>query len=181
MSGIVHPPKLERKMTNLKRSAHGCLMAACLAGQCWGAAYLPMIGPGPLRFQPAPSVQAGASELPLEALAAARVANTSTNDTAPPVPSGLPDKIHHEEPIVTTVSSVIASPEPQTEGESIVDQLLPPLFPTENDLITPQMMLYFFRRQPEPTATPVIGIASPLTFIPPVSAPLRSQSSYTTP
>ena len=174
-------PKPERTMTKQKWLAFGCLMAVWLAGQTCRAAYLPLIGPGPLRFQPAPSARAAASESSPEALAAARVANTSTNDTAPPVPSGLPDKTHHEEPIVTTVSSAMASPEPQPEGESIAEQLLPPLFPSENDLITPQMMLYFFRRQPEPTATPVIGIASPLTFIPPVSATLPSQSSYTTP
>ena len=178
MGVIISSPKLERTMTTQNRSAYGCLLAAWLIGQsCW-AAYLPLIGPGPLRFQPAPSERPEPDHLAPKGLP---VANTSTNQPAPPVSTELPDKIHHAEPIVTTASSGAPLMNPEPGGESLADQLMPPLFPAENELVTPQMMLYFFRRPPGQTATSVVGMASPLVFTPPVSAPLPSQSSYTTP
>lgn len=143
------------------------LLALPVAGV---AAYLPMIGPAPLRFQ-APPHPPMAAPVPL---------------VQDPIPEPEPDSTAAASPAATNpppaqleaVVIVAKSPDPADATNA------PPavLGPTDASLITPQMMMHFFQRKFGDTNGPNTDVVLPFVFTPPVplSRP-ASKATFSTP
>ncbi|HEY2952442.1 MAG TPA: hypothetical protein VGK40_07665 [Verrucomicrobiae bacterium] len=145
----------------------GGLLALPVAGL---AAYLPMIGPAPLRFQAPPRVATASPP----ALIPDTDPETEPNSTAAALPSGTNATPAQLEPIV----SVAKSPDPIDVTNA------PPAFtgPADANLITPQMMMHFFPRQLGDTNGVDTGLLLPFVFSPPVPASRTpSKATYSTP
>lgn len=159
---------------------------ALLAGLVLGggpacrAAYLPVIGPGPLRFQPAPAPVV----LPLPAAVPVEVSVApGVSGVVQPGAGEVQDDLGaSSNAVVTTVKSP-ALPGTGTETTGL-DGLSMPVPPgTANELITPQMLLHFFHQRFDDTnGSGTGGVVVPLRFVPPQpgSRP-PSKAVYTSP
>jgi hypothetical protein len=134
------------------------------------AAYLPMIGPVPLRFE-APTHLPTASPLPL---VQDSVPEPETNVTA-----AVPPPNTHAAPAQPESIVIVAkSPDPADATNA------PPAFigPIDASLVTPQMMMHFFQLKSGDTNGPNTDVVLPFAFTPPVPAPRPpSKASYFTP
>ena len=140
-------------------------MAGSLCVLPWAvaAAYLPAIGPAPLRLQPPPAPSVVAAVAPVLTEERPAAADTPASD---PVSAPATNAVPVADPVVTTAKS----PSDFLPADST--NALPTFsVPADPSLITPQMMMQFFQRQTAPTnatnATDA-GVLLPFVFTPPV-------------
>lgn len=154
-----------------------------LLANCF-AAYLPVIGPGPLRFESLPEPVAVAPAVPVAIPAEPAPAAPTTNDSdAPLVPFPiLAPPVPEANSQTNTVSSVPA-PEASLNGTNNSTSALEPGWAKpQNDFISPQMMLHFFQRKFGETNAPETGVVVPVNFTPPSPGPRpASKATYVTP
>ena len=130
----------------------------------FAAAYLPVIGPGSLRFLPEPPPPAASVVAP----------SPPAIPVAPP-PAAILAPADEEDDfdefvgtsLGTNVVTVVAqSPSmPGSETNASFSLFTPP----GNDPITPQVLLHYFHQRFGETNDPAAGVTVPLMFIPPQS------------
>ncbi len=152
------------------------------------AAYLPVTGPGPLRFRPAkPRVATVPVKAPAvgndtgeKAETATTTATALTNTNTPAVVTISTNQVAME-----AITNTVRSPSLTEEMAFLnsltnLDQSAANGGP-ETGSLTPQMMLHFFQKDRE-GRRPSSVIAVPFSFIPPVPfAPPESKATFTTP
>jgi hypothetical protein len=150
-------------------SVGGVLPAAGAA-----SGYLPRTGPPPLRFRPAPIVSIIASQPVTTASEPVPAASEAAPIQGPELPAELEFPPTDHPPQV-----------PNPNGESLLPPVVPNLQPVQqptpaNELliISPQMLIEYFRPQPGATNAPVSAIV-PVQFMPatPAAAP-SSRAMY---
>jgi len=140
------------------------------------ADYLRMIGPAPLRFEPAPKpIPSGMlSRLTPDEDSASPPEISSTTSNPSPAQASLP--IVQPESIVTSVKS----PGLGETNESTIE-LMSWISPEQPDVIGPQTFLPYFRRSVGATNTEPERARAPLIFIPPTRAQRSpSKATYST-
>jgi hypothetical protein len=140
------------------------------------ANYLRMIGPAPLRFEPAPEPIPNAGEFPRLApdeTPASPLEVSSTN----PLPSKASPPIAKPEAIVMTVKSPGLG-----ETNEVANELMPWMSTEQTEVIGPQVFLPYFRRSVGETNIDPERIFSPPVFIPPTRLQRSSsKATYATP
>ena len=151
------------------------LLAGCCLAQSMDAAYLPGIGPAPLRFQIRPAFVATVSMLPpLQMLepavpSEARDVNATVASvdvdapTTPTAPAPSPDTIQSSEAVaVTPPLQAPAEPAPTVPAAPV---------------ITPQMLIEFFKPVGRTNSAEAVVVSG--AFLPPQPPPAPTSSAAT--
>lgn len=130
-----------------------------LAGQAFSA-YLPSVGPAPLRSRPTvPRVAVAPAPEALPVKPAVDVPHPSETFTALTPPTNVL--------VAVATNAVVPGPEEPIVSASPAPIQPSTLSPVAADPVTPQMMLEYFQ-QNGGTNGPVRGISVPMLFLPPV-------------
>jgi len=152
-------PGMRRKFPNRSRlcfAVAGILSAAALASADPG--YLPRVGPASLRFRPAPQPATGHFVLPpLEV--APEPPPVAVTPAAKPTAPAVTNSAATETTVIS--SEIPAAPEPARA----------------DDVVSPQMLMRFFSKSTNGTATSVIA---PIQFTPPKAETPPSKAAFTT-
>ncbi|MEY2411154.1 MAG: hypothetical protein QOF48_3824 [Verrucomicrobiota bacterium] len=139
-------------------------------------AYLPIIGPSPLRFQPLPAAGFAVSATP---------ATVASPLTPPPDDSSPPanDATGSTNDVSSPVTTVVKSPGVPGAETNIIESLFPRMQPASgNELVTPQTLLQFFHQRFGDTNDLGTDVIVPMMFVPPQPAPrVSSKAVFTTP
>jgi hypothetical protein len=135
-------------------------------------AYLPALGPAPLRFQSPPAFVATVSMLPPLRSAEAEVLE--------PEPAVTNEAAAAEPPVVQPAAPAVSAERKNTLAEAVPPvESAPPPPPVEipaTPIVTPQMLIEYFR--PSATGTNAgTSVIIPGAFLPPQSAPPSSSAA----
>jgi hypothetical protein len=149
--------------------------AALMGPLAWGAAYLPLVGPPPLRFERATAGAKTISWTP-PALAPQTVA-VETN--SPSITYSIPaNNVVQTPPEIKPVSVPVPLP-PENLSTNSTDQTR-----SANDLlvVTPEMLVDYFKPNNNATNANDVRVLVPVNFTPPASASIpSSQAIYRSP
>ena len=150
-------------------------MAAAVSAAA-DSAYLPSVGPAPLRFATPPVVKTATVQLPplitIEPRPAPAAEVAVPAPALPPAPEPAPPVANPTGPVVEPLPSVPVPYDPVvSNGVEVVRQ------DTEN--LTPQMFMKFFTGRPA-TNSSGMTIIAPMPFMPPAPPAPSSTATYQT-
>ena len=153
-------------------------LVVLLAARVASAAWLPAIGPGPLRFASPPVPAPPVAHPPPPAATAALDPVSKPPALDPAAGTASPSA---EPAVVTQVTSPSTAVDSAGPGLGLGDLFLGPLLPSDADLTAPQESLFLLLRQSRLFLPPEAGLGPPVSFTPPVNTSPPGRSTFLTP
>jgi hypothetical protein len=182
MKTLILNAGLPRRRTPGPRSCMSlCLLALPMV--C-AAAYLPLMGPTPMRFlrPPMPSPENVAPrETNAQSIAAAPLAEAGTTNLSDTTVAALSEPVPTNGLLASIEPVVMSAKSPDRETDDVTPVLGFPreAVSTSGGLITPQMMVPFFQHKGGRTNDVAPAIAAEVVFVPPVPHPQApSKAAY---
>lgn len=172
--------KMKPKMIKWMPKTCVAVLAAVLAARAVSAAWLPTVGPAPLRFA-SPIVASVVAPSLAPPPAAAPSEPVSTAAPVPEPTTGTAGVVSPEPSVVTQVKSPESPVDPGGSSLGLGDLFLSQLLPNDADLTAPQESISLLLRQPRLFLPPEVGMSPRVSFTPPTTQPQLGRSTYLSP